>query len=690
MIALLIACLSAALGASPALTVERARVAIELDDPPRGAELALEAARGGAPDARAVYLQALVAAGLGDRALVEVEAVEPVALPWADALDALDGALAAADVKGTVAAARELEKAFPEHPELLAGLWDMPAVPAALRRHRQAHAGRVGTQVKRRAAEPSESDLVYAYRARQLLLAAGQSTDDLALLFDAAGEPAVPLEPPRPLAVRIEQAVALSNQPTLELPSGRPGEVADLLDRVGEVALREHRHPRALEAWTLLEEQGDTVEAVEGRAKALLADGRRDEALAALDAGMGVAVEPWADDVAVVAAERRAVALVQLLDLRAEILVEGHALTAIADRATADLLAGRTELSPVEKRARTTGIAAVEALRDTYAAPAAETALRQAEAALDAGDHAQALKHAAATVVLFAWSDMADWRLDCARAHAVQARALEHLDDLEAARLAWEVALLLRPEAPEAWWAQAAEVQRRLGATEAAFARHATAHARSGSWDDLSRLEPLHRGPAPTEAAARAMAIGVPPPSSRDQVTVRRGVQYRFDGARTLEGREAGQGSDAPVIGTVPALGSRMPAWSAQSTTGPLVSGQLQGRAVVLVFWVADCASCLQALSETGRVARDLRGTGRDVAVVAVSMDQEERAFDELQRLDRVRVTLAHDPALGYRLGVKRAPTLYIVDAGGTLRYASVGWQGTGAFERALRRALSE
>ena len=98
----------------------------------------------------------------------------------------------------------------------------------------------------------------------------------------------------------------------------------------------------------------------------------------------------------------------------------------------------------------------------------------------------------------------------------------------------------------------------------------------------------------------------------------------------------------------------------------------------------------LEAIQDAGSVARDLRLTGHDVAVVAVSLDEEARFFDELRRLEKSRVTLAHAPAMAEQFDIREVPTTWIVDHTGVVRYYATGWRGAGVFERALRRAVTE
>jgi tetratricopeptide (TPR) repeat protein len=397
-----------------------------------------------------------------------------------------------------------------------------------------------------------------------------------------------------------------------------------------------------------------------------------------------LAASPWSDDIAAIDMAQRPSAWVEILELRALVLADsGNRIQALVEQGTADNIAGRHGISDIADRLSVEALPDANALKSRYSAPGAETALAQARQALADEDPLAAATHAMNGMFLYAWANPRDWREACAEGHQIQARAFTDMGEHQAALVSWSHALTIWPEAPADWWAAAAAEYEELGYLDAAFARYATARTReAGDSVPDEALVRTHIGLGDALVAALAAATPIPYAVPQEEKSrVARGILYRFKSSQPV-----GSVNGSISLGDPPKIGSKMPSWSVEG----LNNAAMKGRTYALIFWTTDCTACLKALHEAGDVARDLRRSARDVAVVAVSMDPEQSRFEDVRRMGKTRVTLVRDPELGFRLGVEDVPTIWIVDQSGTVQYYSTAWPGERAFERALRRSLAD
>jgi thiol-disulfide isomerase/thioredoxin len=99
-----------------------------------------------------------------------------------------------------------------------------------------------------------------------------------------------------------------------------------------------------------------------------------------------------------------------------------------------------------------------------------------------------------------------------------------------------------------------------------------------------------------------------------------------------------------------------------------------KGKVVLLDLWASWCTPCREELPLLDDLAQRLRGEG--VEIVAVSVDVERSAADELMRSrPRWHLTLGHDPALAERLSPPTMPSSYVIDAHGRLKQINCGYE---------------
>ncbi len=111
----------------------------------------------------------------------------------------------------------------------------------------------------------------------------------------------------------------------------------------------------------------------------------------------------------------------------------------------------------------------------------------------------------------------------------------------------------------------------------------------------------------------------------------------------------------------------------------------LKGRPVVLSFWATWCAPCRKELPALSALA----ATRPDVAFFAVNVDKDRAAAEKLARDLKLTVPLVFDPdaAVMARFDVVVMPTLFVIDANGTVKVRSTGFnseEGLAALAAAL------
>jgi thiol-disulfide isomerase/thioredoxin len=125
------------------------------------------------------------------------------------------------------------------------------------------------------------------------------------------------------------------------------------------------------------------------------------------------------------------------------------------------------------------------------------------------------------------------------------------------------------------------------------------------------------------------------------------------------------------------------------SGRGTIRLASLKGKVVLLDLWASWCAPCREELPLLDDLSRRLKGEG--VEIIAVSVDEDRAAADELVRLrPRWHLTMAHDPAAAERLNPPAMPSSYIIDARGRLQQVNAGFEpGDIARIEARLRALA-
>jgi thiol-disulfide isomerase/thioredoxin/tetratricopeptide (TPR) repeat protein len=622
------------------------------------------------PEAVDVYLNALVASGLGHQADSVAELVGPT--PWETAFHRL---LDAPDEASRAAFARALSDTWPKRPDLLWPLFDganagKDLLAARARALRLAKGG-IGPAMKAR-------DAATLYRIRRLFIAADA---DLAVV-DAAlaelGEPSPP-DSTRWTAARLTEAsTTLARGKGEDLPSAPPDALLAIVRRAADLRTRARYVDGAARLWAALRQQSDSSAAATEHARVLVDQERLTEALTVANDAVRLAVLPTATDVGAINATRRAIEAGDGLVARAHV----HKALGQFDQARADLhIAAMLEGSPVDTqlaeqldRYLLIQTSLLREQTEKRGPAPIEILLGDARAALERGDRAAADALVGSALVLSAslGARGAVVAEQVGRALALRAEAALRAGDPVSAAIDTSLATWMPIDVSLEHRAQRARALQAAGYLDAAFEAYADVAARGGVVDPGDLVATwLGLG----DWAAAAERPGVPAETPAATVTPLWTWQIVTPRAQTNRALDRAQ-SD---------LG-----WSVTTPHGTLDSASLSGRVVVLTFWSTDCGACLAALPEMAAAVRTLRAGARDAVLVGVSVDRDAAAFDSALRLGDGWGTLARDPALAERLGVTGLPTTWLIDRNGAARYRLESWVGRDAFERLLERTATD
>ncbi len=655
----------------PEQQVHQGEIALEIGDCADAIELA-RTVLDQAPDnpaAAALYVDAMIRSGQGSRVLVDMHDVD--VKPPEPEVAALHVAVQQDDPAAAKAAMKALDEAYADQPLMRASLWltDEPAGGIA----------RLQRAVLRSTHDSVDTQSPnWLYQARMIRRAGREDVSDLDDALAAAGEPRPPASGLR-THERSEQARSLVHTPELTLPNLGATELLHLVSRLSVLAVEAKRPERAIEAWGAYRSRWDDPEAALGEGEVLLGMGRAPEALDVFQEAAVLATDPWATDAAVVDVVARARVLThQLHGLSQSLEANTQLRDALVAVSLAEQLRGGAVDDPLHKRIHKKMLPEYRLVSGEYGAAAAEKALLKARAATDPEE---VLTHTSAGMFLFAYADAGPWQHDAGELLWLKSQALSAVGEHDEARVALLLSVLLSPAGTAERWARLGELREAAEQWDAAFAAYATAQDRGAEVADA--LARVHRGPGEPAGAASSMVTHVPERPEPSGTNVKRTQVYVYSAGRVA--RPGSMPKGIPV-----SVGQRMPAWSLKTSGGTINDTRTRGRTVVMFFWVSSCTPCLAALPQVAEVAQDLRRTGRDVAVVAVSMDDEPAHFEMVRRVGEKWGQLVRDPEFGFKMGIRDVPTWWIIDTNGVVRSHSTSWVNARHFERALRRALVE
>ena len=122
-----------------------------------------------------------------------------------------------------------------------------------------------------------------------------------------------------------------------------------------------------------------------------------------------------------------------------------------------------------------------------------------------------------------------------------------------------------------------------------------------------------------------------------------------------------------------PRIGSSAPNFTVQDSQKQITLSQFRGQVVVLNFWATWCPPCVEEMPSLVEMQREMKAKG--VTVVAVSIDEDENAYEKFVKDHAANLLTVRDPA-------QKTPTLYgthgwpetfIIDRNGVMRRKFIG-----------------
>lgn len=676
MLVAIVAMIGSAVAGEPELDIERGRVAYELERYTEARDRAIEALKG-APNlgsAHQLYVDATTAAGLGSRGLFELVSYEVDTPPWHTLVDSLEQGVKDGDWRTIRGSSDQLVAQWPQAPELLAPLWKSESGKVVRMRTRW-----LGDLIDPEALTAADVELLYRLRRLTMEVGAGPARAVIERALVEHGEDQPPPRAPLNRVERSELALQLSKEPVPALPWAYPGELVDTALHLEEIWAKARRFRHIAMAWQQVQRVSDDPTAWTHEATGWLAENELDKAANAANAAVGRATRPRSIDLVALNEDR------QRADLSAAFLArsrvheaQGDVIRAYGDYAMAVLLAERTLDDKLGERLETTSAVSAQQVGRSY--PGSVPAESALGAAVRSKDHDAVLGHVADARFLAALGSRSGRTIAevpeayvelFASTWLVEAEAEAHAGRVENARTAAVIATLLTGKAHPHWWVVRAESQDKNGEYDAAFASWAIARG-LGVRDLDEVLKRSYIGVADWEVAANNLG-GTPPA----EAAVDRGI------AATPAVRPHAPRFDRPA--SAPRLGERFPAFSIDTGYGVLTNKSLAGRVAVLTFWNGECGECLQMLPAFGSLARRLRGEGRDMMVVGVSVDADPEEFERVFQQGQRWAELVWAPGLESKFAVTNLPTTWVIDTAGVARYYVDHWLSVEELETYVR-----
>jgi len=122
-----------------------------------------------------------------------------------------------------------------------------------------------------------------------------------------------------------------------------------------------------------------------------------------------------------------------------------------------------------------------------------------------------------------------------------------------------------------------------------------------------------------------------------------------------------------------PRIGEAAPDFTVQDGGKAVSLHDFHGKVVVLNFWATWCPPCVEEMPSLVNLQSELKG--KNVTVLAVSLDVDEGAFDKFIKDHKVDLLAVRDPdqKSNALYGTFKFPETYIIDRDGKVRRKFIG-----------------
>ncbi|MDW7693827.1 peroxiredoxin family protein [Flammeovirgaceae bacterium SG7u.111] len=139
-------------------------------------------------------------------------------------------------------------------------------------------------------------------------------------------------------------------------------------------------------------------------------------------------------------------------------------------------------------------------------------------------------------------------------------------------------------------------------------------------------------------------------------------------------------------------VGKLAPDWTLPKVSGDSVSlSKLENKLTLLEFWFPGCSPCIRAIPEINEIQKSYAEKGLEVYGIEFTKSADK--LDVLQQYvekHNVQIpTLFAGKEVAQQYGVNVAPTFFLIDQKGTIKYSSLGYR-EGELKKAIEKELQE
>jgi peroxiredoxin len=122
-----------------------------------------------------------------------------------------------------------------------------------------------------------------------------------------------------------------------------------------------------------------------------------------------------------------------------------------------------------------------------------------------------------------------------------------------------------------------------------------------------------------------------------------------------------------------PRIGSAAPDFTVKDSDRTVQLSQFKGQVVLLNFWATWCPPCVEEMPSLVEMQRQMKG--RNIMVLAVSIDVDEKAYHQFVKEHGVNLLTVRDPEqkTANLYGTHGWPETYVIDRNGVIRRKFIG-----------------
>jgi len=121
-------------------------------------------------------------------------------------------------------------------------------------------------------------------------------------------------------------------------------------------------------------------------------------------------------------------------------------------------------------------------------------------------------------------------------------------------------------------------------------------------------------------------------------------------------------------------IGQKAPDWTLPQVLNDSIQlSSLKGNLVLLEFWFSGCRGCVKAIPELNRIQKQYFKNGLKVYGIEFTKSNNKGIEEYIQKEEIEYPTLYKGKEIAIEYGVNAAPTIFLIDRKGIIKYSSVG-----------------